>query len=577
MLQGLAYFPGINQLVEASISFTHGISPSVAVVTIAPQLNFAAEGGTLTFSFGSRTVNFPGCKVDASSFERNSQGEIWRLSILDRRWRWNPRWGGGSISGSYNLRHEDGTLKTGGIYANNEQTPQQLATLCLVALGETGFDVSALPNDSRPTVEWDFENPAEALADLVEPLGCRIVLDLDNRVKLHRAGIGGQLPQADILENSLTINPPERPDTLAVVCGANLYQADFELEAVGQDTDGQIKPVDELSYRPSSSAGGWSKADLPYFSILGSSGATTRNYIAELAKKSVWKWYRIKTPLELPGFGTVDSLDQLLPILDVQLETVEENGLKRQKPAEVFGVFFENLNQTRTNSTDALSPNLDTTANGQGGTKANALYRKPYSIDADRGMVIFDDHVFKNTATGAGSSAPSSLTLGNAELRLRTTCTVRDKTTRAIARYVRSRATGGQFGTAARYLKHDEIVLTHLPDYGSSYTGTPSITRNTDEVDREADYYLDAAMQEYQTTLPQSIKYAGLQPIPLDGAIQQVVFAVGSSGTTTTAVRNTELHASTLSYRERRNLERSRRLPQFATSTRGRAGAGGSS
>ena len=97
--QGLAHFPGIDQLLSASITLGHGISPSSAKLQIAPQVNFAAETGTLSFEYDGTTVAFPDCKVDRSSMDRNERGEVVQLSILDRRWKWRF----GQISGKYNV------------------------------------------------------------------------------------------------------------------------------------------------------------------------------------------------------------------------------------------------------------------------------------------------------------------------------------------------------------------------------------------------------------------------------------------------------------------------------------------
>jgi hypothetical protein len=74
-------------------------------------------------------------------------------------------------------------------------------------------------------------------------------------------------------------------------------------------------------------------------------------------------------------------------------------------------------------------------------------------------------------------------------------------------------------------------------------------------VNSQCDYYLDAAEQTYQTTYPQTIRYVGLRgDIELDGAIQQIVFAIGPGGCTTTASRNDEQVHKYPSYNERRAL-----------------------
>ena len=108
---GIATFPGLNQIVEASFDFTTGVTPSMATLTIAPQVNFTAQVGTLTF-FDNMGVElqWPNARVDTNSFERNSSGLIWRLVIYDRRWKWQQTGGGGIVNGGANLRWDDGTI-----------------------------------------------------------------------------------------------------------------------------------------------------------------------------------------------------------------------------------------------------------------------------------------------------------------------------------------------------------------------------------------------------------------------------------------------------------------------------------
>jgi hypothetical protein len=132
---------------------------------------------------------------------------------------------------------------------------------------------------------------------------------------------------------------------------------------------------------------------------------------------------------------------------------------------------------------------------------------------------------------------------------------------------VRERATGGQSGTAIRYLKHEEIVLVHRPQYVAGYAiGT--VETNAAEIDPVADYLIDAALAEYETRAAQTVRYHGLVPINPDGAIQQVAFHVGSGGTTTTAARNTE--QSPRPYRLRRRVEHQRQAMTTARKLRPR-------
>jgi hypothetical protein len=587
-LQGLAHFTGINQLVGASMTLGHGIAPSSAVLRIAPQADFATEVGTLSFEYGTTTIEFHDCKLDRTSLKRDDGGEVWELSILDRRWKWRF----GQVSGRYNVRRDDATIQTGdaagseGMVVDTERTPRQLAAIYLDAMGESGYDVSELPDDARPAVDHDHDNPADALAELCDLLGCRIVLRLDGRVRIVPVGVGGDVPQEFLLEDSPAFNPPEKPDKIAVVCGPSSYQVDFPLEAVGLDTpDGDdaspgdtIRPIDQLSYMP---AGGWSTADLPYFTNVGTSasGAYTSG-LRSLAVKSVFRYYRIVTPVRIPGYAgspdeQVTRREQILPIFEEQVRVALENGDRAPLAAAVFGVWYPGLDELA-NTQSELTPQGDgPSGEVPGQVLKTPFYTRGFTIDAARGLVIFDEPVYRNATPAAASVA-----VAPAQLVLRAKCQVRDGQSLAVDRHVRERATGGELDTPTRYLKHEELVLTHAPTYDpagyASYPGgggvdnrpVAAVATNVDEINEACDRYLDAALAEYELTLPRQVKAIGLRPLEMDGAIAQITYAVGSSGATTVVSRNSEAASFAVGHAERRRGDALRRAAEEAEKLR---------
>ena len=153
-----ATFPGIQNIRAVEFALGHGISPSVGTIEMLPQ-DFAPEmGGTLRMTDGFNFVEFPDCRLDAPFGRWNPTGaRTITVKVMDRRWRWQF----GDIYGRYNFRDTGNNL-----VINSEKTPQQLATLLLNAMNETGYDVSSLPNDTRPEVDWIGDNPAEQLNEL---------------------------------------------------------------------------------------------------------------------------------------------------------------------------------------------------------------------------------------------------------------------------------------------------------------------------------------------------------------------------------------------------------------------------
>lgn len=572
---GVMSFPGINQIISGSYSLVHGISPGVAQLIIAPQLNFIGTGGDFIIAFDGVRIVLPDSRLDKHSFRRTLSGLTWRLDIFDRRWKWRFP----TISGSYNLRDDGNNL-----IKDSEKTPQELAKLLLEAMGEKNFEVKNLPNITRPEVEWDFSNAASALASLCDLLGCRVVMHINSTVTLERTGIGKPLPLGNlsIADNSGSIDPPERPGKLKVVGGLTRFQVDFNLFPVGLDTDGTIKPIEELSYKPKSRniglatfSEGWPGID-PHNPFDEDFEDTLE---AELAKMTVYRWYRIiledhlftrfvqpgknalfelRTSEVFPGQfnekfnsgpweGELERLDQILPIEKVEIDTRNEFGIEVPKLAEVWGVWADGEMGEDTNVTDVLVP-FDFTL----GT--DAFYKKAFTIDAKRGIVKFDEPLYSFvTDPNTGDKIPAE-----AHLALKIAVRFRDAKTRAFQRFELERKIGPD-DTKAQIIKLPEIVLQRKTFFGDmdEFKTIINITDNKEDADKEANFHLDTTQKTLnEIKTPQSIGYNGIVAIDLDGAIQQVSWSVGSSGATTRASFNEEQEAVYRPYKVRRRNER---------------------
>lgn len=545
--QGIATFPGIGQIVSAVYTLSHGLAPGRAQVEMAPQSDLTLPGGILSFLWdGQPVASFYDCRVVRHTIRTDTRGRIWSLEIEDRRWRWPL----GEISGYYNVRQDDQSINP-----LTEKTPQQLASLCLLAMQETGFDVSQLPNDSRPAIEWEAENPAQALDQLIAPLGCRIVLRLDNTVMIALAGVGQELPSGGVpvMDHSLGLTLPERPDMLTVVCGHNRYQANLLLEPVGRDVDGSIKPIDQLSYTP---AGGWIISAINLFANVSNvPDPITQIRPRDLAQQTVYKWWRITAknahapnlPLTIPGYDKpIQHIGQLLPIEDVLCQ-VAKNPFKDRddlvpvyQPAVVIGAFYD-WNAQWINIGD---PNFD-----QPGGGAPVRYPKAFSIDKDTGIVKFSEAMVNTKPRADGG-----VDLVGAKMFLRCAVPIADPQTLEYQRYRKTFTyPGQQWGTPARILKHDDLVLSTFPDYDAlGQAILAGLHDNKADINTGCDYYIRGADQEYQLTAPYDYQYAALLPINPDGAIQQVTWSVGLSGATTRASRGFEYHPAIPSYRERK-------------------------
>ncbi len=519
LLHGLFEFPGLEGvLISGAFTLAHGISPSVAQLEVVPQWTPYSDGGTLAVTFDRVRIEFPECRLADARLRRSQGGYVVGLTIIDRRWKWAF----GAISGRYNLRLADESIDP-----QTQRTPQQLARLLLDAMGETNYDVSLLPDGARPMVDWDSAVPAQALADMCDALGCRVVLGLDNRVRIVRAGFGGALPEAGRVTDRIGIDPAERPDALAVVCGPTRYQARWELEAVGLDIDGAVKPIDDLSYAP---AAGW-RNEYPG-AFVGIESARLRR----LAIESVFRWYRIKREAASRSdlFDGVDQrvteLWQILPVEGVLVETARDaNGRPQPVPAFVEGASWN------------LGTELANVAR-------DARTVEGFQINRAEGIVEFDRPVYKLD--------PDDSTTAAAELFLTCAFSLRERTARLPARQTFLRQLKGtRYGTGMLALPHEEIVQTVQFDYDAQNNRTGVVT-NLSDVSAEAQRFLDAAESVFEAAETQTVTYAGIVPLQPDGAIRQVTWQVGRSGATTTASRNTEHDSGRLRHADARRRER---------------------
>jgi hypothetical protein len=466
MKHGLATFPGIVAIVEGSIDVTVGGTPSVATLTIAPQANFVSIIGTLVFWDGDTRIEWPDAKVDSNSFERNAQGLIWRLSIYDRRWKWQATGGGGCISLGLNLRGEDNKL-----IKETELSPQQAADWCLRALGESNYDVSQLPNDDRPELIWDNALPSAALEELCDQFGCYVVLGLDNRVRICKVGEGAYLPETpDIMTNSLSLSISHIPKRIVIVCAPDRFQGDFLLEAVGIENDklGTLKLIKDLSYMAYID---W-EDECEYLANL-----KTR----KLARQSLFRYYRVKFPLTfVPGYTDYHGNKNAqitypwqVKFEDTQVETIaEDSGLpvaqRRKKPAQVGGIFWDEDDGGVTNSmagTDVAPYQTNPLETDDDEEYVEASSNNPWRLGREGVMgldhlVIFSKPMYMNAASTA-LQATGKLLMAPASLCLRTACTILEQRYYFPVRSSFTFDTGGDPNTLARFELFSDLQVEH--------------------------------------------------------------------------------------------------------------------
>ena len=541
--QGLASFPGVEHVRGVVFAHRGDILPSVATLEIVPQTALIATVGTLSLDYGDVHLQFPDCRVDRATLVHDEQGRIVRLTLLDRRWKWQF----GRISGQYNLRHRPSLGLTEAVDAPNflpdtEQTPVELLTLCLEAMGETNFDLSAVPNDARPTVHWQNVVPAEALRAVAQDVGCRVVLRLDQSVAVVPCGSGAALPLDETVIDALAaIDPVGRPDERVILARPTQYQVDLPLEAVALDRDGAVLPIDQLSYTPE---GGWARVDLEFLHEVAYESAR------DLARQSVFRWYRLSDAAieALPEDVTepITSTQQLLPLELEQLDTVATSDGARAREPIVYGVWHDRREATDFATHDGnrvaeLVPLDDPAAIA---TEAS-VYPGRFTIDAKRGIVRFAEPVFAYQRVLDGPSGP---TLGfervPAQLRLRTSVTLRTHDTRTPLAWERRRTLNDPpLGTEPQYLQLASRAGKVIVRYGEDFAIEETIDNFTD-LEAHCDRLLDMLETLDDRPAPTSVRYAGLRAINVDGAIDQVTWIIDRRGTTTHARRESSFEVA---------------------------------
>lgn len=551
--QGYITFPGIQDTeMHGSITVSHGVTPSVATVHIAPQAGFIPDYGTLRFVYGNVMLEWRECKVDSMNVDIPEGGtEIWTLHIFDRRWKWK---GFGNISGYYNSKISKTSDK---IIHGRKKSARELAELCLRALNERQWDVRAMPTDSFPEVEWDNRKPAEALSDLVDQYGCRVTLNRQGIVRIVELGRGRALLNDDtkVSAEATMKDTPEVPDKIIVKISPTLWQMDLELEAVGEEEDGEIKPINQLSYRPSG-ANGWRDIDIPHCNEI------SDTKLREIAQRCIFKWYRVKLPIEFPlghGVGAREAvvrpgqLNRILPLRDHQLDVdpakVATNPEKLR--AWVYGRFWLHTELGTNNRTTMPAPDSVTAKTDTG------FYPHNFQIDAERGIVIFDEPVYM----GVGPRNNPGEKIGQAMLRLRVAVGLRHPETYEWHQYGRERTSRGKLRrTPPRVDVHNDFGLEVIVRYNRIFLPRTKET-NQQECDDMANHYLDAINLEYRTRRPATRVYAGFVPLELDGIIQQITWEVDGQGfaRTRASAEREEYHFSP-PYTQKRHLEKMSQL-----------------
>lgn len=273
----IAEFTSIGRAIVGSASFTRsrGVMPDAAILYIEPQATITGAVGTLTMAFGAVTRTWTGMVAHSQYMEEAPYRENARqvVVLLDRRWNWKNSY----ISLKANQRDA-----TGAVIAATKKEPSEIATLCMDAMGETGYSVAGMATGMYP--EINYEGRADILLQELCRLTAHLVVPSNDAFNIVKHADGSDLPTSGVVVNEYTVDRKDIPANVVVRTARTLFQSRLRLEAVAYDTDNALKLINSLSYKPTS---GWEEQSPLNFLKL----TATDRY---LAHRDLFRLFRIK-------------------------------------------------------------------------------------------------------------------------------------------------------------------------------------------------------------------------------------------------------------------------------------------
>ena len=591
--QGLLQYPGIEAWENVSITDVAGISPSVALITMYPQVSLPDPEGDLVLTYNDETVIFRNMHIDAMEYHRGSGGKVVTLRLIDERWAWTDT----SITLRANLR-----LPNGFVDPNHEKTPQQLASQCFEALDVDHFDVSALPNDARPEIDWDYANPAQELAKLCDDLGCRIIPRRSNGSwAIVVTGEGADLPEdAPYNDAGEGIDPKETPDYLKIVSAPTLYQYAVRLEPVGKEIDLSWEALGDLSYAPGGNATdgyGFGNSvmkeltDIDHRRQYQPDGTRLSPY--ELASQTIFRAWRIaddapyqqfatgtgqppdasNATIKVPGYENNVFRKQIVLTNQLVQSYTDVYGEDHKRPSFLFGLYRGDLSGSGSNY--PFGRRLD--AQQASALNASLEEKESFSlaidpVDSDKSIVMISKPMMRVTNPSDVAAVDlAAVIYGPALLWLMTAVQVRDLETWQPVRneYLYQIGEGTNKDFCLTIIKNDiqpwyitTYVRKTLDDNGVDLAH-PVTTNNRDQVNQQSLYYAQSIAKTFATIQTATRTYIGIYQIDLDGAIQQVSYRMGRDGSSTIASKGTEHDFDIPDYWTRRQRDGTRGIQEL--------------
>lgn len=518
--------PGFNYPIRATGVLLRGTQPSRFLVEAAPQPTAFNTNGNLRIASNGQAFLVSDAALESYHLRHNGDRDSHAIltgSYVDRRWKWKTC----AISGNYNRRLLDNSIIFSAA-APWKKSARELFAMIFAAVGEPGADVTSAPANVYP--EFTFQSlPADQALDyLCDICSCSIVITTSNKLKVVALGVGNQLVRTAVKSRiNCEVRIGALPSQVALTCGPSVFQSRLLLEAVGLDTDGKIRPINNLSYKP---AAGWSREYPTHFPSVDQDKR-------HLAFQTVWRWFRPKSQvnggLTIPGVAVqVNSPMQyrLLPWMAVPGENYDTPCLI---PARMFGQFY---------------PEQDFARN----TPKKASLPAPFKIIPEMGIIEFEYPQWQ-----AGDGSQNTDGFYEPFLYVETAYNLMLADGSGLHAFYRSQQTEMPTNTWAMPIYHPELWYCHRVNYAANGFNVTGSTSNLASVRNEADEYLGRAVVAIQySALATDMTYAGLVPGELDGIRAQATIEAGDHTAPSTRIgQGVEVDVWTKQPRHRRRVE----------------------
>ena len=513
-----------------SYTLSLGTEPGVATVTAPPDFGRIKPVGPLDVYWqGRRFFRLLDARLDNQGAPSSTTSTpLVQWTIQDRRWKWQY---GDTLDGDYNREEKDGKLV-------REKSPRELATLCFLALGEEGVDVSALPDKPRPPTQWIAASPKQELDRLCSAYNCAPAYSpFTNKAYLVKLGTGRAAPNDAYKSRSDSFVNRPRPDAITIIGGTTLFQSALKVdEWLALEVDGTYVEMDQVSYKP---AGGWETVWPLNFAALNTTytdkatGETL--YHRDLAQRSIWRTARISgqvaggfSPEALKGeWNEPQSVTDLGPFTGSVLEKDPLTG--QRLDAYARGVFLDQRV-------------------GMKNSPAKTRWPGSVQINSEQRIVTFDRPCFKLTTDNKWEQTTMELIAAY------------EVSHEGVpVRFDLRRDSTQQIYDAGELREHHREIVREVIEKTASATGQKS--DNLKECEKQAKYYLDEIADQFDTRDAVAAEYAGLEKFSLDGKLRNISWAFSTVSTPkTSASWNTETNRMVLPWEERREARQQRQI-----------------